>query len=123
MAAHESTYEPKSRFGKWMDVRLPIGRLVHDQIVDFPTPRNLNYLWTFGGILSFFLMLQILTGIVLAMHYQPSAADAFDSIVRIDRDVNFGWLLRPLHAVGASMFFLAVYIHMFRSLYYGSYKA
>ena len=123
MAAHESTYEPKSRFGKWMDVRLPIGRLVHDQLVDFPTPRNLNYLWTFGGILSFFLMLQILTGIVLAMHYQPSAADAFDSIVRIDRDVNFGWLLRPLHAVGASMFFLAVYIHMFRGLYYGSYKA
>jgi len=123
MAAHESTYEPKSRFGKWMDVRLPIGRLVHDQLVDFPTPRNLNYLWTFGGILSFFLMLQILTGIVLAMHYQPSAADAFDSIVRIDRDVNFGWLLRPLHAVGASMFFLAVYIHIFRGLYYGSYKA
>jgi len=123
MAAHESTYEPKSRFGKWMDVRLPVGRLVHDQLVDFPTPRNLNYLWTFGGILSFFLMLQILTGIVLAMHYQPSAADAFDSIVRIDRDVNFGWLLRPLHAVGASMFFLAVYIHMFRGLYYGSYKA
>ncbi|MEE8297722.1 MAG: cytochrome b N-terminal domain-containing protein, partial [Hyphomicrobium sp.] len=123
MAAHESTYEPKSRFGKWMDVRLPIGRLVHDQLVDFPTPRNLNYLWTFGGILSFFLMLQILTGIVLAMHDQPSAADAFDSIVRIDRDVNFGWLLRPLHAVGASMFFLAVYIHMFRGLYYGSYKA
>ncbi len=123
MAAHESTYEPKSRFGKWMDARLPIGRVMHNQIVDFPTPRNLNYLWTFGGILTFFLMAQILTGIVLAMHYQPSAADAFDSIERIRRDVNYGWLLRPLHAVGASMFFLAAYIHIFRGLYYGSYKA
>ena len=123
MAAHESTYEPKSRLGKWMDERLPIGRVMHNQFIDFPTPRNLNYLWTFGGILSFFLMLQILTGIVLAMHYQPSAAEAFDSIERIRRDVNFGWLLRPLHAVGASMFFLAVYIHIFRGLYYGSYKA
>jgi ubiquinol-cytochrome c reductase cytochrome b/c1 subunit len=123
MAAHESTYEPKSRFGKWMDERLPIGRLVYNQFIDFPTPRNLNYLWTFGGILSFFLMLQIMTGIVLAMHYQPSAAEAFNSIQRIDRDVNFGWLLRPLHAVGGSMFFLAAYIHIFRGLYYGSYKA
>ena len=123
MAAHESTYEPKSRFAKWMDDRLPIGRMVHDQFVDFPTPRNLNYLWTFGSILTFLLMAQILTGIVLAMHYQASAADAFDSIERIRRDVNYGWLLRPLHAVGASMFFLAAYIHIFRGLYYGSYKA
>ena len=123
MAAHESTYEPKSRFGKWMDERLPIGRVMHNQFIDFPTPRNLNYLWTFGGILTFILMAQILTGIVLAMHYQPSAAEAFDSIERIRRDVNFGWLLRPLHAVGASMFFLAAYIHIFRGLYYGSYKA
>ena len=123
MAAHESTYEPKSRFAKWMDERLPIGRMVHDQFIDFPTPRNLNYLWTFGSILTFFLMAQILTGIVLAMHYQASAADAFDSIERIRRDVNYGWLLRPLHAVGASMFFLAAYIHIFRGLYYGSYKA
>ena len=123
MAAHESTYEPKSRFAKWMDERLPIGRMVHDQFIDFPTPRNLNYLWTFGSILTFFLMAQILTGIVLAMHYQASAADAFDSIERIRRDVNYGWLLRPLHAVGTSMFFLAAYIHIFRGLYYGSYKA
>ena len=123
MAVHESTYEPKSRFAKWMDERLPIGRMVHDQFIDFPTPRNLNYLWTFGSILTFFLMAQILTGIVLAMHYQASAADAFDSIERIRRDVNYGWLLRPLHAVGGSMFFLAAYIHIFRGLYYGSYKA
>jgi ubiquinol-cytochrome c reductase cytochrome b subunit len=89
----------------------------------FPTPRNLNYLWTFGGILSFCLVVQIITGIVLAMHYVPHEAMAFESIERIRRDVNFGWLLRNVHAVGASMFFFAVYIHMFRGLYYGSYKA
>jgi ubiquinol-cytochrome c reductase cytochrome b subunit len=123
MSLHQSTYEPKSGLGKWMDERLPIGRLMHTQFVDFPTPRNLNYLWTFGGILTFFLMAQILTGIVLAMHYQPSATAAFDSIETIRRDVNYGWLLRNLHAVGASMFFLAAYIHIFRGLYYGSYKS
>jgi len=123
MALHESSYEPKSGIAKWMDERLPVGRLMHTQFVDFPTPRNLNYLWTFGGILTFFLMAQIVTGIVLAMHYQPSADGAFDSIERIRRDVNFGWLIRNLHAVGASMFFLAAYVHIFRGLYYGSYKA
>ncbi len=89
----------------------------------FPTPRNLNYLWTFGGILTFCLVAQLVTGIVLAMHYQPSAAEAFNSVDRIRRDVNFGWLIQPMHAVGASMFFIAVYIHIFRGLYYGSYKA
>ena len=123
MALHASTYEPKSRFAKWMDVRLPVGRLMHTQFVDFPTPRNLNYWWTFGSILTFFLMAQIVTGVVLAMHYQPSAAEAFDSVEAIRRDVNYGWLMRNLHAVGASMFFLAGYIHIFRGLYYGSYKS
>jgi ubiquinol-cytochrome c reductase cytochrome b/c1 subunit len=120
---HEESYRPKTAFGKWMDQRLPIARLMHGQFVDFATPRNLNYLWTFGGILSFVLGVQIATGIVLAMHYVPSATEAFDSVENIRRDVNYGWLLRNLHAVGASMFFLAVYIHMFRGLYYGSYKA
>jgi ubiquinol-cytochrome c reductase cytochrome b/c1 subunit len=120
---HNSTYEPKSSFAKWWDERLPIARLMHGQFVDFPTPRNLNYLWTFGGILTFCLVAQIVTGIVLAMHYQPSAAEAFNSVEAIRRDVNYGWLLRNLHAVGASMFFIAVYIHIFRGLYYGSYKA
>jgi ubiquinol-cytochrome c reductase cytochrome b/c1 subunit len=123
MLHYKSTYAPKSRFGKWMDERLPIARMMHGQFIDFPTPRNLNYLWTFGGILTVFLGLQIMTGIVLAMHYVPSAGEAFDSVERIRRDVNYGWLLRNLHAVGASMFFLAVYIHIFRGLYYGSYKA
>src|SRR5262249_7236221 len=82
-----------------------------------------NYLWTTGGLLTFFLGVQIATGIVLAMHYVPTAADAFNSVEAIRRDVNFGWLLRNIHAVGASFFFLAAYIHIARGLYYGSYKA
>jgi ubiquinol-cytochrome c reductase cytochrome b/c1 subunit len=120
---HNSSYVPGSAFAKWWDDRLPIMRLMHGQFVDFPTPRNLNYLWTFGGILTFCLVAQIATGVVLAMHYQPSAHDAFNSVEAIRRDVNYGWMLRNFHAVGASMFFIAVYIHIFRGLYYGSYKA
>ncbi len=123
MSAHELNYKPTSRMGKWFDERLPVARLMHGQFVEFPTPRNLNYAWTFGGILTFCLVAQIVTGIVLAMHYQPSADDAFNSLDHIRRDVNFGWLIQPMHAVGASMFFIAVYIHIFRGLYYGSYKA
>jgi ubiquinol-cytochrome c reductase cytochrome b/c1 subunit len=122
MSSHEDTYEPKGRVSKWMDERLPVGRMMHGQFVDFPTPRNLNYWWTFGGILMFCLVAQIVTGIVLAMHYVPAETLAFDSVQHIKRDVNFGWLIQPLHAVGASMFFIAVYIHMFRGLYYGSHK-
>ena len=88
----------------------------------YPTPRNLNYWWTFGGILAFMLAVQIVTGIVLAMHYTPHVDFAFNSVEHIMRDVNYGWLLRYVHANGASMFFLAAYIHMFRGMYYGSYK-
>ena len=123
MQGHEDTYKPGGPFSKWMDERLPVMRMMHSQFVDFPTPRNLNYLWTFGGILTFCLIAQIVTGIVLAMHYVPSADAAFDSVQHIKRDVNYGWLIQPMHAVGASMFFIAVYIHIFRGLYYGSYKA
>jgi ubiquinol-cytochrome c reductase cytochrome b subunit len=123
MAHHESNYKPTTALGRWMDERLPIMRLMSAQMVEFPTPRNLNYLWTFGGILTFCLVAQLATGIVLAMHYQPSAAEAFNSIESIRRDVNYGWMLRNMHAVGASMFFVAVYLHIFRGLYYGSYKA
>ncbi|WBQ12161.1 cytochrome b/b6 [Hyphomonadaceae bacterium BL14] len=118
-----STYEPKTAFTRWLDTRLPIVRLASDSFIDFPTPRNLNYWYTFGGILTVCLMVQIITGIVLAMHYVPNIDYAFASVQRIDRDVNFGWLIRSIHAVGASMFFLAVYMHIFRGLYYGSYKA
>jgi len=121
--SHESSFQPTTRVGKWFDERLPVMRLMHGQFIDFPTPRNLNYLWTFGGILTFCLVAQIVTGVVLAMHYQPSAAEAFNSVDHIRRNVNYGWLIQPMHAVGASMFFVAVYIHIFRGLYYGSYRA
>lgn len=121
MSGH-STYEPRSRFMKWFERRLPIVSLVHSSFVAYPTPRNLNYWWTFGGILTFMLGVQIVTGIVLAMHYTPHVDFAFNSVETIMRDVRYGWLLRYLHANGASMFFLAVYIHMARGMYYGSYK-
>jgi ubiquinol-cytochrome c reductase cytochrome b/c1 subunit len=119
----ESTYNPQSGFSKWLDTRLPILRLAHDSFVDYPTPKNLNYWWTFGGILTFCLITQIVTGIILAMHYTPHIDFAFASVEHIMRDVNYGWLIRYIHSNGASMFFLAVYIHIFRGLYYGSYKA
>jgi len=106
-----------------MHARLPIMELVQGQALDFPTPKNLNYWWTFGGILAVMLVVQIVTGIVLVMHYTPQASLAFASVEHIMRDVNSGWLLRYLHANGASMFFIAVYIHIFRGMYYGSYKA
>ncbi len=122
MSGH-STYVPKSALGRWFESRLPIMGLMHSSFVAYPTPRNLNYWWTFGGILSFMLAAQIITGIVLAMHYVPHTAMAFASVEHIMRDVNWGWFMRYAHANGASMFFIAVYIHMFRGLYYGSYKA
>ncbi len=118
-----STYEPKTAIERWLDSRLPIIRFGKDQLMDFPTPKNLNYWWTFGGILAFCLGTQIATGVVLAMHYVPNASMAFDSVEQIRRDVNYGWLIQFIHANGASMMFLAVYIHMFRGIYYGSYKA
>ena len=119
----QSTYVPKSRLAKWFESRLPVGGLIHSSFVVFPNPRNLNYWWTFGGILSFMLVAQIVTGVVLVMHYTPHSGLAFASIEHIMRDVNYGWLLRYAHANGASMFFLALYIHMFRGMYYGSCKA
>ena len=118
-----STYVPKSAIGRWFESRLPVMGLVHSSFVAYPTPKNLNYWWTFGAILSFMLVAQIVTGIVLAMHYTPHTTMAFNSVEHIMRDVNWGWMIRYLHANGASMFFLAVYIHIARGLYYGSYKA
>jgi ubiquinol-cytochrome c reductase cytochrome b subunit len=121
MSGH-SSYEPKTGIEKWLDSRLPIVRFGVDYMM-VPTPKNLNYWWTFGGILAFCLMTQIATGVILAMHYVANANLAFASVEHIMRDVNYGWMIRFIHANGASMFFLAVYIHMFRGIYYGSYKA
>jgi ubiquinol-cytochrome c reductase cytochrome b/c1 subunit len=121
MSGH-SNYVPKSAVGRWFERRLPIMGLIHSSFVVFPNPRNLNYYWTFGGILAFMLVSQILTGVVLAMHYAANVDLAFNSVEQIMRDVNYGWMLRYLHANGASMFFVAVYVHIGRGLYYGSYK-
>ena len=118
----EEKYVPKSKLGQWFDSRLPLLTLAH-HINDYPTPKNLNYWWTFGGILTFFLIIQIITGLVLAMHYVAHADLAFGSVEHIMRDINYGWLIRYIHTNGSSMFFLAVYIHIFRALFYGSYKA
>ena len=120
---HFPGYEPKSAIGRWFDARLPATRLMYDSFVAYPVPRNLNYFYTFGAILSVLLGVQIITGVVLGMHYVADADLAFESVEKIMRDVNYGWLLRYIHANGASMFFLAAYIHTFRGLYYGSYKA
>jgi ubiquinol-cytochrome c reductase cytochrome b subunit len=109
---------------KWIDDRLPLPRLVHGAIGGgYPVPRNLNHFWNFGVLAGFALVLQIVTGIVLAMHYAPAGTMAFDSVEHIMRNVNQGWLLRYAHANGASFFFIVTYIHIFRGLYYGSYKA
>lgn len=118
-----STYKPGSGIGKWMDDRLPLARLMHDSFVSYPVPRNLNNFYTFGGILMIMLVSQIITGIVIAMHYVPDATLAFNSVQDLRRDVAYGNTLQTWHAVGASFFFVAVYIHIFRGLYYGSYKA
>jgi ubiquinol-cytochrome c reductase cytochrome b subunit len=119
----------KTQLFAWVDRRLDLEAIIKSQLTEYPTPKNLNYMWNFGSLALLVLVLQILTGIFLVMYYKPSAeftqggfTVAFDSVERIMRDVNFGWLLRYMHAVGASMFFLVVYMHIGRGLYYGSYK-
>ena len=107
---------------RWIDYRLPFVAMVEHELHEYPTPRNLSYWWNFGSLAGIILVIMIVSGIVLAMHYTPEATMAFDSVERIMRDVNYGWLLRYIHMNGASMFFLIVYIHLFRGLYYGSYK-
>ena len=107
---------------RWIDKRLPIFTFMHHEYGVFPTPRNFNYWWSFGGIAMVMLIIMIVTGIVLAMNYTPHVDFAHDSVQRIHRDVNHGWLVQYLHMNGASFFFIAVFIHIFRGLYYGSYK-
>jgi ubiquinol-cytochrome c reductase cytochrome b subunit len=116
-------YEPTNPLMKYMDEKLPLPRLVYNAIgAGYPVPRNLNYFWNFGVLAGAALMIQIITGIVLAMHFAANGLVAFDSVEHIMRDVNSGWLIRYAHMNGASMFFIVVYVHIFRGLYYGSYK-
>lgn len=104
-------------------IRQPALSLVNEHLIEYPTPSNINYLWGFGSLAGLFLVVQIATGIFLAMHYTPHVDLAFSSVEHIMRDVEGGWLLRYAHANGASMFFIIVYMHMFRGLYYGSYAS
>ena len=124
MAGHgNSSFQPQNKTIRWIDSRLPIFSMMSEQAVEFPTPKNLNYMWTFGAILMFMLVTMLVSGITLAMHYAANTELAFERVEHIMRDVNFGWFIRYTHAVGASMFFFAVYLHIARGLYYGSYKA
>ena len=107
---------------EWIDSRLPVFTLMQKEYGVFPTPKNFNYFWNFGAIAMVMLVTMIITGVVLAMQYTAHADLAFESVQRIMRDVNYGWMLRYLHMNGASFFFIAVYIHIFRGMYYGSYK-
>ena len=112
-----------TRIIRWIDYRLPFLQFLNHELNEYPTPRNLTYWWNFGSLAGIMLVVMIGSGIFLAMQYTPHADYAFDSVERIMRDVNYGWLIRYAHMNGASMFFAIVYIHMFRGLYYGSYKA
>ncbi len=117
---HKSEF--KNPLVRWIDTRLPVFTMMQNEYGSFPTPRNFNYFWNFGALAMVAMMIMIITGIFLAMNYVPNTALAFDSVERIMRDVNYGWLIRYVHMNGASMFFIVVYIHIFRGLYYGSYK-
>lgn len=107
----------------WFNDRLPVLSMLKDGLVTYPTPRNLNYMWNFGSLAGIALMLQIITGLFLAMHYKGDIGLAFDSVQHIMRSVEWGWLIRNMHMVGASFFFIVVYIHIGRGLYFGSYKS
>ena len=118
---HKSTYQ--NPVINWIDTRLPLFTMMQKEYGSFPTPKNFNYFWNFGALATVNLLIMIATGVFLAMNYAANTGLAFDSVERIMRDVNYGWLLRYAHANGASMFFIVVYVHIFRALYYGSYKA
>ncbi len=115
--------EMKNPVLNWVDSRLPILTLMTKEYGNFPTPKNFNYFWNFGALAMINLFVMIGTGIFLSMNYSANTQLAFDSVERIMRDVNYGWLLRYAHMNGASMFFIIIYIHIFRGMYYGSYKA
>ncbi|GFE76354.1 MULTISPECIES: cytochrome b N-terminal domain-containing protein [Novosphingobium] len=117
-------YKPSHPFMQWMDDRLPLPRLVYNSVGGgYPVPRNLNYFWNFGFLAALCLVLQIVTGIVMAMHYAANTQVAFDTVEQTVRDVNWGWMMRYAHANGASAFFVVIYVHIFRGFFYGSYKA
>src|SRR6202044_1488437 len=121
MSGH-ATYQPQSPFMKWMERRLPIASLVYSSFIAYPTPRNLNYWWTFGGILTFMLGVQILNAVVLSRNSTPHGDRSFNSVERIMRYVDYGWLFRYMHANGSAFLFVVVYAHMGPGMYYGPNK-
>ncbi len=122
MAGTPSTVRTNNKLVRWIDRRLPLFSFAQDAMIDYPEPRNLNYWWNFGSLAGLMLVIMIVTGVFLAMQYTPDSNLAFNSVERVMRDVNYGWLLRYIHMNGASFFFIVVYIHIFRGMYYGSYK-
>ncbi len=106
----------------WIDARFPLSKMWYEHLAEYYAPKNFNFWYYFGSLALLVLVIQILTGIWLTMNYKPDAAMAFNSVEYIMRDVNWGWLLRYMHSTGASMFFIVVYLHMFRGLIYGSFK-
>ena len=122
MTSDSDTTKKSSSIVEWIDYRLPIFSFLK-HFEHYKTPKNLSYLWNLGSIAGLGLIIQIITGIILAMHYTPHVDHAFDSVEKIMRDVKYGWLIRYIHSVGASMFFVSVYLHIFRGIYYGSYKS
>ncbi len=122
MAGHAPTEKFDNKTIQWINDRLPIFSMMQNEYGKFPAPKNFNYFWNFGAIAMAMLGIMIATGIFLAMNYTPHTTMAFESIERMTRDVNYGWLMRYVHMNGASFFFIAVYVHIFRGLYYGSYK-
>ncbi len=122
MDQSKQTRKYKNSFLNWIEYRLPIISYIEKEYKDYPMPKNANYFWSFGAILTIVLVVMIISGIFLAMHYTAHVDMAFESTERIMRDVSFGWLIRYIHSNGASFFFIAVYLHMIRSIYYGSYK-
>ena len=120
---HLDSEQSKSKAVAWLNSRLPILSTLENTLKKHPYPKNLSYWWNFGSIAGIALLVQILSGLFLAMHYVPNTKLAFESVEHIMRDVNYGWLIRYIHAVGASMFFVALYAHITRGLYYGSYRA
>jgi len=121
----EKSSEPKkykNSFLNWIEFRLPIISYIEKEYVDYPMPKNCNYFWSFGALATILLVVLIVSGIFLAFNYTPHTDMAFLSVERIMRDVNYGWLLRYIHSNGASFFFIVVYIHILRGMYYGSYK-
>jgi len=122
MAHSQAPSAFRNPFIRWVDDRLPVFTMMSKEYGVFPTPRNFNYLWNFGALALFMLVTMIVTGVFLAMQYTPNVDLAFSSVDRITREVNFGWLLRTLHANGSAMFFFVVYVHIFRGMFYGSYK-